>query len=254
VFWSNGVGGVLHHPDTFDLIAANVQVYRAKVKSLHRTEVYLDDDADTHFPCDALLCGTGYERDFSHFTIKQRKDLGLPYPKSLEDPVTNKKWEDLVHTADKQILSRFMILRDPPPHTHLGESRTPYRLYNGIASLTDPSIVFLNHVTFANKTAGAEIQAMWATAYFDGNVVIPPISERERNVATWIAWNKRRYLSNGELGVNLTLDVVPYIDVLMKEMGLTRHKGKGWLRDFFAPVLPADLGRAWKEYLEKVRK
>jgi dimethylaniline monooxygenase (N-oxide forming) len=52
----------------------------------------------------------------------------------------------------------------------------------------------------------------------------------------------------------LTLHVVLYLDVLMKEMGLTRHKGKGWLRDFFAPVLPADLGKAWKEYLGKVSK
>jgi dimethylaniline monooxygenase (N-oxide forming) len=224
------------------------------VKSLRRNEIYLDDEAGTHFPCDAILCGTGFERNLDLFTVEQRQHLGLPYEKSLEDVDTAKKWDNLVASGDRDILSRFLILQDPPKHTHLAESRTPFRLYRGMAPLTDPSILFLNHVTFVNKTFGAEVQAMWAVAYFDGNVDIPSLAERERDVATWIAWCKRRYLSNGELGINLLFDAVPYADLIMNDMGVTKHKGKGWLGDFFSPFLPADLGRAWGEYLDKKKR
>lgn len=61
-----------------------------------------------------------------------------------------------------------------------------------------------------------------------------------------IAWNKRRYLSNGQLGNFAAFDSVSYVDMLFDEIGLTAHRNKGWLGNMFSPIMPADLGRAWQ--------
>jgi len=43
---------------------------------------------------------------------------------------------------------------------------------------------------------------------------------------------------------------VGYVDSLLADMKLTAHRKKDWMKDFFTPFLPRDLGEAWKEYLE----
>lgn len=233
-------------------MAGKVNVYRAKIKTLRGNELYLDDEDGTHFSCDAILCGTGWQRGLHIFSDELKMQLGLPYSKELVSILSKEsaKWEELIVDADKIVCDRFHILRDPPPHTHIEESRTPYKLYRGIAPLHDDSILFMNHVVMSNKLLCAEIQAMWAVAHFDGNIKAP-LDVKEQDIATWIAWCRRRYLSNGGLGNVASFDGVPYVDTLLEEMGLNAHRQKGWLRDFFAPVLPADLGKAWAEYLYK---
>ena len=252
IFWQNGGGGVMHHADFYPLVAEKVNMYRARVKSIVKNEVYLDDEDNTHFQCDAILCGTGWQRGLHMFSNDLKMQLGLPYAKELDSksPETAHKWEELVADADKTICNRFHILRNPPPHPHVEEDRTPYRLYRTIAPLHDDSIVFINHVTVGNKLFGAEAQAMWAVAYFDGNIKVP-LDVKERDIATWIAWNRRRYLSNGGLANSAAFDGVPYVDSLLQEIGVSAHLDKGWWRNWFATVRPADLGRAWAEYLNR---
>ncbi|KAF2111413.1 flavin-binding monooxygenase-like protein-like protein [Lophiotrema nucula] len=251
IFWLNGTGGVLHHDDFFELVAEHVNVYRAKVKKLTPTELYLDDKEGTHFSCDAVLCGTGWKSGLVMFSDDLSMELGLPFRKDLE--YKDSKWKQLIEAADEKIVRRFPILRDPPPHPHISPKSTPYKLYQGIAPLHDDSIVFLGHVLGANNMLVAEVQAMWAVAHMAGNISMPAIEEREKEIATWLAWNRRRYLSNGELGIYMAFDQIPYVDTLLDQMGLSAHRQKGWLKDFFAPLWPSDVGKAWSEYLEKNR-
>jgi len=250
IFWQNGTGGVHHHDDFYSLVAEKVTVYRASIQKLSENELYLDDEARTHFPCDALLCGTGWRRELEMFSTDLKIRLGLPYVKELESPEIRTKWEKLVEEEDSKVLEKFVILRNPPPHSHVNETLTPYRLYKGMAPLDDDSILFMNHITLANKLFGAEAQAMWAVAYFDHKIDLPSVEEREREIATWIAWCRRRHLSNGELANFVAFDGVPYVDGLLAQMGVTAHRRKGWMGNLFAPVMPADLGKAWSEYLE----
>jgi dimethylaniline monooxygenase (N-oxide forming) len=255
IFWPNGVAGILHHEDFFPLVAEKVQVHRVKVKKLLKNELYLDNDDGTHYPCDAILCGTGWHRGLDMFSDDLKIQLGLPYPKSLDaEPLEgSSKWAELIASADKAIINRFHILRNPPPHPHIESQSTPYRLYRGMAPLHDDSILFLNHIIVANKLFGAEAQAMWAVAWFDKDIRVP-LDSREQDVATWIAWCRRRYLSNGSLGNEASFDMVPYVDTLLDEMDVSGHRQKGWTKNFFATVMPADLGRAWTEYLGRSRK
>lgn len=177
--------------------------------------------------------------------------LGLPYPKDIEPQEENAKWQKLVAEADEQVLRRFVLLRNLPKHYHKYESRTPYRLYHTMAPINDDSILFMNHVVAGAKLFAAEAQAIWAVAYWDKAFKLPSVEARERDIAHMIAWNKRRYLSNGELGHFAAFDSVPYVDRLLDEIGSTAHRKKGWLGNMFSPIMPADLGKVWKEYLAK---
>lgn len=120
-----------------------------------------------------------------------------------------------------------------------------------MAPLHDNSILFLNHLVAGAKLYAAEAQAIWAVAYWDQAFRFPSLAEREADVARMIAWNKRRYLSNGELGNFAAFDSVPYVDGLFDEMGVTAHRDKGWWGNMFAPIMPADLGRVCHEYLAR---
>jgi hypothetical protein len=134
------------------------------VKKLLENEPYLDDDNQTHFSCDAMISGQGWQRGLDMFSPTLRQHLGIPFAKDIEPTSSATKWAQLEADADKTVLSRFHILCNPPSHTLLPENRTSYRLYRGIAPLDDPTILFLNHVTVSNKLFGAEAQAMWAVA------------------------------------------------------------------------------------------
>ncbi|KAK7917792.1 flavin-binding monooxygenase-like protein-like protein [Apiospora marii] len=254
IIWQNGTAGGCHFADFWPLVAEKVYVHRASVKLLSGRELYLDDEDGTHFPCDAVLLGTGYKRvGLDMFDESTRMQLGLPYPKSSEPAQETAKWQKLVGEADEEVLRRFIMLRHPPDHYHIHETRTPYRLYHTMAPLHDDSILFLNHLVAGAKLFAAEAQAIWAVAYRDRAFPLPPLAAREADVARMNAWNRRRYLSNGELGNFAAFDSVPYVDGLFDEMGAMAHRDKGWLGNMFAPIMPADLGRVWQEYLAKRR-
>ncbi|KAK8102081.1 flavin-binding monooxygenase-like protein-like protein, partial [Apiospora sp. TS-2023a] len=252
IIWQNGTAGGCHFADFWPLVAEKVYVHRASIKLLSGRELYLDDEDGTHFPCDAVLLGTGYKRvGLDMFDETLCMGLGLPYPKSAEPPEETAKWQKLVGEADAEVLRRFVMLRHPPEHHHIYETRTPYRLYHTMAPLHDDSILFLNHIVAGAKLFAAEAQAIWAVAYWDKAFPLPSLAEREADVARMIAWNKRRYLSNGELGNFAAFDSVPYVDGLFDEMGVTAHRDKGWFGNMFAPIMPANLGKVWQEYLAR---
>lgn len=109
--------------------------------------------------------------------------------------------------------------------------------------INDDSITFINYVVAGEKLFTAEAQAIWAVAYWDKAFKLPSAEEREKDIAHIIAWNKRRYLSNGEFGNFAAFDIVLYVDRLLDEIGLTARRNKGWLGNIFSPIMPADLGR-----------
>lgn len=144
------------------------------------------------------------------------------------------------------------MLASPPKHYLKRAYTTPYRLLNGIVPLNDQSVAFINHLVAGNCMFIAEVQAMWVVALFDGNVTLPNTHNREREVAEWCNYSKRRYLSNGIMGNFAAFDVIPYTDKLMREMGL-KSWWKGWGKDAWGVNRPSDLGRAWREYLGRNR-
>jgi dimethylaniline monooxygenase (N-oxide forming) len=239
---------MIQHDDFWDLISKNVHVHRGDVIDTTANSLVLDDS--TEVQTDVVLCGTGWNAEYSFFSPEQATKLGLPHDPCYEDAEELQRWNNLMDAADRQILKQFPILAKPPPHCKpVGNANlTPARLYNGIASLTDSSIIFLGRARMSNNFRGAEAQAIWATAYWDGNVTLPLLKQARLEVAYMNAFSRRRYPSRGIDGVNFHADLVWYTDKLIYEAGLTSHR-KGWWKDWDEPCLASDLKDCKDEYL-----
>ena len=214
--------------------------------------IVLDDGREV--PTDLLLCGTGWNAAYPFFSSQQAYELGLPHDSYQDSKDEAKTWTDLMEAADQVIMKQYPILAHPPPgcKPRNGTNLTPARLYNGIASLADSSIVFLGRARLSNNFRGAEAQAIWATAYWDGHVKLPPFKKAQREVAYMNAFSRRRYPSRGVDGVNFHTDLIWYTDRLISEAGLTSHR-KGWWGDPEEPCLASDLRDCKDEYLTKYK-
>ena len=249
-FWNSGPVGMIQHDDFWDLVSQKVHVYRSDISGTTSNSIILNDGREV--PTDVLLCGTGWNADYPFFSPEEALKLGLPHDplKDSEDKI--KSWNDLLDAADRQIVEQFPILARPPPGCKpLGNTNmTPARLYQGIASLTDTSVIFLGRARMANNFRGAEAQAIWATAYLDGHIPMPPFKKAQREVAYMNAFSRRRYPSRGVDGLNFHTDLVWYTDKLICEAGLTSHR-KGWWQDPDEPCLASDFKDCKNEYLAK---
>ncbi|KAL9606455.1 MAG: hypothetical protein Q9179_000371 [Wetmoreana sp. 5 TL-2023] len=247
-FWCTGPLGLALHDDFWDTLAHNVYVYRNDIRSMKANSIVLDDGSE--IAADVLLCGTGWSAQYPFFSKQQACELGLPHRPEDDPPDESRLWSALLKQAEQRVLSDFPILQHPPPHNAPDGPTTTLRMYNCIASLNDPSVVFLGRAHLSNSFRTSEAQAIWATAYFDGNVKMPPRAQAQRDIAYMNALSKKRYPSHGAVGDYLFFELVWYTDRLMDEVGLKSHR-KGWLTDWVEPCLAADFKDVKKEYLEK---
>lgn len=248
IFWQNASGGLLNRTDFWDTIGNNVQVYEDEISGLDGHLVHLK--SGEKILTDVLLCGTGWTPSLEFFDRSMLVELGLPHPLEDEPAAEAEKWARLEREADETVLRHFPQLASPPAYHQKPIDATPYRLYNGMAPLRDDSIVIVGHMNVANYFRGAECQAIWATAYLDKRVALPPLAEREAELALFIAWCRRRYLSSGRRGNFMPFELTRYTDKLLKEAGLSSHR-KGWFKDFFGPTWAADLRGLREEYKAK---
>ena len=142
------------------------------------------------------------------------------------------------------------MLANPPEHLHKPILTTPYRLYNSIGPLNDDSIAFIGYAIIGNYFKGVECQAVWATAFLDKQLKLPPLEDRQTEIARMIAFNKRIYLSSGQRGNFLAFESNCYTDKLLREVGLSSHL-KGWFTNFFVPGTAKDMAGLKDEYLAK---
>jgi dimethylaniline monooxygenase (N-oxide forming) len=252
LFWQNGSGGLINRPDFWETIAPNVQIYQDSIVSLDRKLIRLKSGEEV--PTDALLLGTGWIPSLNFFDQNTLAELDLPHDPSPESAESASKWARLEKEADQKVLSTFPQLANPPAgYFKKPNPTTPYRLYNGIAPLSDAedrSIVFIGYMLLVNWFRLAEVQSVWATAYLDGKLELPGIEEMEKEVALFVAWCRRRYLSNGEKGNHMTFEMMGYTDKLLADLGLKSHR-RGWFWDWFGPGTMADLRGVGEEYVRK---
>ncbi|KAL8655328.1 MAG: hypothetical protein Q9210_000959 [Variospora velana] len=247
-FWYTGPLALAQHDDFWDTIAQNVQVYCNNISSMKAHSIVLDNG--TEIEADVLLCGTGWISQYPFFSEEQTCSLGLPHRPEDNRRADSQLWNALLEAAEQQVLADFPILEHPPPHKTPEVPTTSLRMYNCIAPLNDPSIVFLGRAHVSNSFRTSEAQAIWATAYFDGNVRMPPTEQAQWDIAYMNALSKKRYPSRGAAGDHLFFELIWYTDRLLEEAGLRSHR-KGWWADWVEPCLASDFKDAKKEYLEK---
>ena len=279
---------ILNYPtDFFELIEnGSVKIHIGDITHLSSRTIHLSDG--TSLDTDALLCATGWKHvpPLKFLPEGIDKELGIPHtPASPNEPTFT---EDLVAKADEEILSTFPRLKDQPvqnknlvplldskgmsttdainPSTPL----TPYTLYRFIVP---PSPRFLQHrdIAFAGVMMNFSVptimhaQSLWITAFFDGNLpssVIPTLAqnpdteeltkelERVRyETVLYSRFGKWRYpCGHGSQFPDFVFDAMPYVDVLLGDLGLNKYRKGAWLAEATEPYGPEDYKDLVAEY------
>jgi hypothetical protein len=239
--------GLIQAEDFWDVVAEKVQVYRGNVVELDEQAVHLEDGSV--IPCDAILLGTGFLRVYPFFDKQQHLELGLSHDKGNSEEEA--EWAKVHEEADREVINKFPML-SRSPIDKVASSKTPFRLYNCIASLSDDSIAFLGCISLANMFMGAEVQALWAAAYLDKTIDLPPINDMKRQIARDNAWSIRRYPYLGRNnGITFNNEAVGYADKLLNDLGLSSHR-KSWWSHWTGVFTAESLKGIKDEYLKKI--
>ena len=250
IFWCTGPLGMIQHDDFWDTIAKNVSVFREGITEMYEHSIVLSNGCK--IATDILLCGTGWDQQYPFLSTEQCVQLGVPHAREDDPPEAAQRWDLLLQAADDEVVARFPQLADPPTFFKPPRKTTATRLYNCIASLSDDSILFLGGIYLSNSFRTAEAQAIWATAFLDGKVKLPPQKQAEREIAYMTAFSNRRYPSHGATGNYFHMDLIGYTDKLLQDVGLVSHRRRWWWQDFFYPCLANDFSHIKDEYLTKV--
>ncbi|KAK3899399.1 hypothetical protein C8A05DRAFT_36991 [Staphylotrichum tortipilum] len=266
---------ILNYPtDIFDLVRdGTVHVHIADVTRLSAQTVHLSNN--TTLPTDALCCVTGWKHlpPVTFLPAGIDAELGLPHTPSSSTLFT----PSALSTADDEILISFPRLRAQPvqnanlqpllstpglsstdaltPSTPL----TPWALYR---FMVPPSARLLQKrdVAFAGVLLNfstflvAHAQAVWLTAYFADELparVLPPAREGRELVKTVEEVRKETVLharfgrwrypaGHGVQFPDFVFDALPYVDLLVGDLGLRVHRKGGWLAEVTEPYGPED--------------
>lgn len=241
---------MMQHEDFWDLVSPKVNIYHCDPVGTTTSSIVLEDGVEV--PTDVIFAGTGWHANYPFLSSQQTCELGLPHDPAKDTIEQAQDWKTLMNKADQRITNDFPILLNPPPSGKAvaDADLTPARLYQGIAPLTDPSVVFLGRARMSNGFFRAEAQAVWATAYWDGLLKLPPPKQAQTKVAYMNAFSRRRYPYGGGDGLNFHKDLIWYVDGLLSEAGLTSHR-KGWWEDWSEPFTISDLKDCRDEYLAR---
>lgn len=264
-FWIASSLSILNYPtNIFDLVRnGTVRVHIADIDHLSRNAVHLASGtvlSDTS----ALICSTGWKAtpNIQFLPAGIDRELGFPWS---EDPLD----ATLVQRADEEILRRFPKLRDQPtPNAQYrplsddapATATHPFRLTRFMVPLSiihERSIAFMGVTMTINTTLLAQTQALWIAAYFNGKLDLKPTARYPSSLAedpaiekhgnntndldlTWETalhseFGKYRYPGGfGRRNPDFVFDALPYVDLLLRDLGLETNRKGGVLAQCFA--------------------
>ena len=256
MFWQNDSAGINQRADFFATIAERVHVYRRNIDHLTGLGISLapkDTTAESkpdEIPADAIVYCTGWSTVSSIFSEEMSSRLGLRVRLDEKSTGFPSKWRDLELAAEADVIARFPMLAQTPPHHRSEPSQFPFRLYKCMVPLSDApdrSLVCLGKMVIGNNFMAAEVQALWATAYLDGKIQCKE-DAMAGDVARTVAWNSRRYLNKGQLGSYFFFDSVAYTDMLLDQLGLSSHRPRGFWASLHETCFLSKYGSLLKEY------
>ncbi|EER25801.1 hypothetical protein D8B26_004086 [Coccidioides posadasii str. Silveira] len=263
-FWSATTFSILNYPTHFyDLVRdGKIRVHVADISHLSpKTVHFVGGQA---IKADAFISCTGWT---ALPTIKFLPE-GIEEQMGLPHKTQNVK--KLARKADAEILSRFPRLkRQPEVKNPYGgarrdctrpEDHEPYRLYRHMVPpdfIHDRSLGFLGTVSNFSTVLTAQTQALWLVAYMDGKLALDTCSPTFEDDLHWDTvlhsqFGKWRYPFTGQQRPDFVFDAVPYLDWLLRDLGLKVHRKGGLLAEIFEPYGPADYRSLIEEWQRSV--
>ncbi|KAK0108732.1 hypothetical protein ONS96_002578 [Cadophora gregata f. sp. sojae] len=232
-----------------------IQVHRATIASMSGSSIALNN-GDT-LPCDTVIFATGWDYMSTLFDPADSLSLGITAPLQDEDPKIASYWEKLHMKADKDVLEKFPVLKNPPPYHPRRVIHTPYRLYRyilppSLAAQDDRSLVLLGLVTSVQTSIFAEVSALWAVSWMEGMLGISKSKEEmDYEIAKVNAWCERRYLARGRTRQIASAEIQDITDLLMRDMGLKVYRKSNIFSEMFLPGSAQDYRGIVEDMLEK---
>jgi hypothetical protein len=186
------------------------------------------------------------------------KEILARFPRLKKQPVQNKNLKPLLESDGVSTREKIN------PSTPL----TPYTLYRFMVPPT-ASLLAQRDIAFAGVLMNfsvplmAHAQALWINAYFDGKLspwVMPPslsdsttdgdlegkgkvktMEELRYETVLHSRFGKWRYPAGyGTRYPDFVFDAVPYVDLLVGDLGLPIYRKKGWVAEATEPYGPED--------------
>lgn len=276
-FWIASSLSILNYPTNFfDLIKdGTIKVHIADLDHLSDHTVHLS--TGEALPTTALICSTGWRSTPNLKFLPEgiERELGFPWS---SDPLD----ENMVKAADEEILRRFPRLRNGPapnpkfrPLSEQSEAAVPHpfrlaRFMVPLSLMKERSLAFMGLTMTINTTLIAQTQALWVAAYF-GNKLTPSAVEHcpedvraasdlktDDTTDLDLAWEttlhtefgRYRYPAGfGRRNPDFVFDAIPYVDLMLRDLGLSTERKQGLLAQCFQPYGPEDyqgLVEEWK--------
>ncbi|KAK2612304.1 FAD-dependent monooxygenase dep4 [Conoideocrella luteorostrata] len=245
VFWGSGGIGIATAPNFWKTFhRGDITIHLTEIENLsHEDVVNLKNGYS--IATDIVIHCTGFDKGYGAFDPKLRDELGLEY-----NTKTFSRWTMLDEKAEKTVDELLPYLRDPPsPRGDSKASRSaeqgPNRHYRRLvvpelAARGDRSILFPGHIHSAFTPLAAELQALWGVSWMLGWRDLPPRETMETEVANFNAWTRKRYLEQGKKHSIFIYDYIPYIDTLMKDLGLNPFRKSNVFEEWFVRYKPSD--------------
>lgn len=262
-FVASGISILNYETSFFDLVReGKVKVHIADLNALSGKKVHLSDGQTLE--TDALILATGWQAQPPIKFLPEgiESQLGIPHVSSK--PVEGTR------QADEEILRRFPRLKKPPTPNpkekrlppadtdtpYPADPNQPWRLYRLMvppALFDDRSIAFAGALMTFSVPLIANVQALWISAYFDGK--IKPQGDVKQDAVLYSQHLKWRYPSGrGARFPDFVFDALPYLDLMLGELGLRVHRKNGRVAEILSPYGPEDYRGLNDEWVDKNKK
>jgi cation diffusion facilitator CzcD-associated flavoprotein CzcO len=250
IFFIGTNRGLLNYGlDFFELVrSGRIRVHVADISHLTDHAIHLTNGHA--LDADVLICGTGW-KDAPQLDFVTDRELGLPGRFSTFS-------KQHIPRAEFEIFQNCPKLQHQPASRHIklmtnDKAETtpePYRLYR---FMVPPAFVESRTLAFAGAyrspatTIIAQTQALWITAFFDGQ--LPALRNLDRaghesvmyETVLHTQFGKWRYSRGfGARFPELWFDCLPYVDLMLKDVGVPNTRKKTWWAERFTPYMPVD--------------
>lgn len=240
----SGVGIHNYATNFFDLVReGKIRVHQADIDLLDGHRIHLSNG--TTLETDVLIAATGWKKGSNIKYVNF--DCGLQQ--------SGEERAQLKARADREVRESFPMLKNQPAMRYEQKDDEPLRNYRFIVpsqAAFKRNIAFAGMVSTVTTSIFAAVQGLWIAAFLDDKLARSPRTEKEvtDEIMLHTQFQKWRWPAGyGAALPDFAFDSIPYMDLLMNDLGLKNHRKPSQLQELAEAYKPWDYKGITQEYL-----
>lgn len=239
VFWiGSGLSILNYDTDIFAMVkSGKIRVHVEEVDHLDPGKVVLASGKS--LDADVLICSTGWKKESTiKFAGLDKAGLGLDLPQEER--------AQLSAEFDEKVLNMFPILKEQPQLHFQPAPANPLRYYRFMVPptfLEKRNLAFAGMISSVSTSICATAQGIWISEFMDGSLdrMAKTKEEVTQEVMLHTQWGKWRYpCGYGASLPDFVFEGIPYVDMLLKDLGLENHRKGSFFAELTSPYTPYD--------------